>query len=174
VKRPRIYFGVETKRVRETSPLERLDAILKQARKDLVRRGEELETMLDRVQDAEDDPTRILVYARLEDRTAGIVDGHLHTPAPNDVTIAQIAVSPRLRNQNVGRALVLDVLLRARKEAPELGALVASVHSDNHGAASFWEALGLRTDEKASAADDNITYAGPAEELLEALKESAG
>src|SRR5262245_46950116 len=94
----RVHFGVETKRVRETSPLEKLDAILKGAKKDLVRRGEELEPILDRVQDAEDDSTRVLMYARLEGRTVGFADAQLNTPGPRDLTIAQIAVHPRGRN----------------------------------------------------------------------------
>src|SRR5262249_12433733 len=161
------------KRVRETSPLEKLDAILKGAKKDLVRRGEELEPILDRVQDAEDDPTRVLIYARLEGRTVGFADAQLNAPAPRDISIAQIAVHPRARNQNVGRALVLSVLMSAKKELQELGSIAAAIHPENHGAAAFWEALGLRADEsELEAKESTILFTGPADELLEALRES--
>jgi GNAT superfamily N-acetyltransferase len=171
----RVYFGIETKRVRETSPLERLDAILKSAKKDLVRKNEELESMLDRFQDAEEDSTRLLVYARNEGRTVGIADALVNTPEPTDVTVQQIAVHPRARNQNVGRAMVLEVLMRARKEVGELGNIVAAVHPENHGAAAFWEAMGLRADEhEVQAKESTLIFIGPASELLEALRESAG
>jgi GNAT superfamily N-acetyltransferase len=172
----RVHFGVETKRVRETSPIEKLDAILKGAKKDLVRRGEELEPILDRVSDAEDDPTRILIYARLDGRTVGFADAHLNAPHPRDVTVAQIAVHPRARNQNVGRALVLSVLLQAKKElGSDLGVLAAAIHPENHGAAAFWEALGLRADaSELERGESTILFTGPGDELLEALRESAG
>lgn len=171
----KVHFGVEIKTVRETSPLEKLDVIIKSCKKELVRRGEELEPVLDRVSDAEDDPTRILVYARLEGRTVGFADAQLNAPETADVTVAQIAVHSRARNQNVGRALVLAVLLRAKKEVPELRSLAAAIHPENHGAAAFWEALGLRADESELARKEStIIFTGPADELLEALRESAG
>lgn len=166
---------VEVRRLTAHSPervFAAIDRVLLRARPLLVRAGEALIPARARAEEAEDDPQRILVFAVRDRKVAGFSEAALHTPEPLDLTIAQLAVGRRARHTQVGRALVLATLLIAEEET-KLGALVAAIHPNNHGARAFWERLGLAATGEESAASIILRADAAAirEELLRRLSE---
>jgi ribosomal protein S18 acetylase RimI-like enzyme len=137
IKRLRLAVRAPTKRA--------IDRVLHEARRALVRANESLSSAEERAVDAEGDKARIVLYARLDGRTIGVVDAQLHAPEPGDITISQIAVRRRARGLGVGHALVREVLTRALARSSERSVLEASVLSGNDRAVDFWEGLGLST-----------------------------
>jgi ribosomal protein S18 acetylase RimI-like enzyme len=136
---------IEIRRVTAKTPLRArraLDRILVAARPMLVRRGEHLASVAERLADAEGDPDRVLLYARDGEVVAGVVEARLHSPEAGDLAVAQIAVAVERRRRGVARALVDAAMVRARKRG-EVRRLVAAVHPRNAAAIAFWERLGL-------------------------------
>lgn len=142
-----------------------IDRILEQAKRPLVGSDGHLALAEERLTEADEDRTRILLFARLGARAVGVLDALLHVPAPSDLTIAQIAVRKDARRRGIASALVSAALSRARRRAP-VSRVLAAVRAGNQPALDFWESLGLDVLERGgsvllSAAAADLTVPPP-------------
>jgi ribosomal protein S18 acetylase RimI-like enzyme len=130
-----------------------IDRLLKASRSSLVREREHLSGVEERIGEADVDPSRLLLYARIDREAVGFVDATLHAPEPRDATIAQIVVKRDRRRSGIASALVLAAL------PEEIERVVAGVHQDNLEARTFFEELGLEAVERWT---DGMLLAGDA------------
>jgi ribosomal protein S18 acetylase RimI-like enzyme len=139
-----------------------LDRVLTESRRALVRSRQHLAPIDERIDDAQGDLTRVILYARIGDRAVGIIDASLHTPSPGDLTVAQIAVKEEHR-----RGLVASSLLFAALENEEIVRVSAGVHRDNYEAQAFFERLGMAVVEEWK---DGVLFAAPVEVVQASLR----
>lgn len=136
--RPRIHpLTMDT----SSAVLQVLDDVLVVCRKDLVAPRGKLEMMGERVLDAEDH--RILLWAEVGGRPAGLVDAALHHPTATDLTVRQLAVDRAHRFEGLGRRLVEAALEAARARDVPTTRVFAAVLPWAQGAAAFWSSLGF-------------------------------
>lgn len=132
--------GIET----PAEHLRALDAILKEARRKIVPPEDKLESVDERVADADGDGDRLLLAATFGGEIAGFLDAVRHSPEPGTMTIAIIAVGRGAREKGIGRALVAEAIERLSSDGT-VDAVCAGVQASNGDAIAFFSQLGLET-----------------------------
>ncbi len=115
-----------------------LEKGLQGAKPALVPPRAHLETVEQRIFEAEADASRILVVAVAGSEAAGLIDARQDHPGPGDVTIAQVVVLPPFRGRGIGLGLVLRAVRAAQRD----GFVHASVLPGAE-AGPFWSSLGF-------------------------------
>lgn len=125
-----------------TGVVKQLEELLKADESAFALESEHVESIDERMADAEGSDRRILLWAELGAQPAGAIDVVLHSPEAGTMTIAMVVVSKAMRHRGVGRALVRDAVRRAMERA-FFDVIAAGIHRDNATAQSFFGAIGL-------------------------------